>query len=96
MQTLTESMFYILLLLHKEKHGYQIMKEIDMMTEGRVKIGPGTMYSLLSRFEKENLIIKVSSEDGKKVYLVTELGKEIINVDFRRLKSMVKDAEGIL
>jgi len=72
------------------------MKEIDMMTEGRVKIGPGTMYSLLSRFEKENLIIKVSSEDGKKVYLVTELGKEIINVDFRRLKSMVKDAEGIL
>ena len=46
-QTLTEQMFYILLCLTREQCGVDIMERVREMTEGRVVIGPGTLYSLL-------------------------------------------------
>ena len=51
-QTLTEPMYYILLSLLRDNHGYGIMQMVEELTEGRVAIGAGTLYSLLGRFEK--------------------------------------------
>ena len=75
LKTLTEPMYYILLCLLKPMHGYGIMQRIDEITGGRVKVGPGTLYALISRFEKEEIVIKVSSDNGKKTYILTEKGK---------------------
>ena len=66
-KALTQPMYYILLSLKESRHGYEIMQYIDWLTDGRVKVGPGTLYSLLSRFEEDDYIEMVSSEDGKKV-----------------------------
>lgn len=56
LKTLTEPMYYILLTLIDPQYGYGIMREVDRRTLGRVKIGAGTLYSLLSRFEEEGII----------------------------------------
>lgn len=91
LKTLTEPMYYILLCLLNPMHGYGIMQRIDEITKGRVKVGPGTLYALISRFEKEEIVIKISSENGKKTYTLTEKGKEILNDEYDRLNQLVND-----
>ena len=56
LDTLTEQMYYVLLSLTEERHGYGIMQYVSELTRGRVAIGAGTLYALLGRFEKEGLI----------------------------------------
>lgn len=93
LKTLTEPMYYILLCLLKPMHGYGIMQRIDEITVGRVKVGPGTLYALISRFEKEEIVIKVSTDNGKKTYILTEKGKEILINEYNRLNQLVSDGE---
>ena len=52
-ETLTVQMFYILLVLYHPLCGLEIMNEVDELTRGEIKIGAGTLYALLPRFEKE-------------------------------------------
>jgi len=96
LQNLTEPMYYVLLSLLQPIHGYGIMKKVDKVTKGRVKVGAGTLYSLLSRFEKEEIVKKVSSEEGKKIYVLTKKGFEILEEEHRRLKELVADGELLL
>lgn len=90
-QTLTEPMYYILLSLTEERYGYEIMQIIMERTKERVKIGPGTLYTLLSRFEKEELIKQVSDNGRRKTYLITETGRKLLMEEYNRLKSLVED-----
>lgn len=91
-QALTQSMYYVLLSLKDERHGYEIMQYVDWLTDGRMTIGPGTLYSLLSRFEEDAYIKMVSSEDNKKTYLITETGKERLDAEIQRLELLLADA----
>lgn len=92
---LTQPMYYILLSLKEKRHGYEIMKYIETLTNGRVKVGPGTLYSLLSRFEEDGIIDMVSNEDNKKTYLITTTGKEVLNEEIERLELLLKDANTV-
>lgn len=96
LQNLTEPMYYVLLNLTKPIHGYGIMKKVNEMTCGRVKVGAGTLYSLLSRFEKEDIVIRVSTVENKKNYVLTEKGKDILCQEHKRLKQLVEDGDIIL
>lgn len=96
LQNLTEPMYYVLLCLRKPIHGYGIMQKIDEITNGRVKVGPGTLYNLISRFEKENIVIQVDSDKNKKTYQITEKGQEILDEEWNRLKQLVDDGERIM
>lgn len=89
-------MYYILLSLMEERHGYEIMQYIDWLTDGRVKVGPGTLYSLLSRFEDDGYIDMVSDEDNKKTYIITELGKGVLDKEIDRLSLLLKDARSVM
>lgn len=93
LQTLTEPMYYILLSLYEENYGYEIMESVKEISNNRVEVGPGTLYPILSRFEKEEIIKLVSREDRRKTYLITDLGKEILEEELSRLKSLVTDGE---
>lgn len=96
LQTLTEPMYYILLTLTKERHGYEIMQMIEEYTNGRVVVGPGTLYALLSRFQSKGFI-RLTSDDGRrKTYIITQLGRELLDEEFNRLNQLVKDGERIL
>lgn len=96
LKTLTEPMYYILLTLTDPQHGYGIMQEVDKLTEGRVKIGAGTLYNLLSRFEEEDIITQISEENRKKIYRITDKGLNILKDEYGRLKQLVSDGEDIL
>lgn len=95
-KALTQPMYYILLSLMEERHGYEIMQYIDRLTDGRVKVGPGTLYSLLSRFEDDGYIDMVSDEDNKKTYIITELGKGVLDKEIDRLSLLLKDARSVM
>lgn len=96
LKTLTEQMFYILLVLIDENHGYGIMQKIAEITENRVLVGAGTLYSLLSRFESEGIIEQVREENRKKIYKLTPKGEGILNEELNRLTRLVADGNKFL
>jgi DNA-binding PadR family transcriptional regulator len=96
LQNLTEPMYYMLLNMLTPIHGYGIMQKVNEMTDGRVKVGAGTLYALLSRFEKEDIVKKTKEVDSKKNYIITKKGKEILFAEHKRLKQLVSDGEGLL
>jgi len=95
-QTLTEQMFYILICLTQERCGVDIMKKVEGLTNGRVVIGPGTLYSLLDKFVKEKIIIETKIENRKKNYIITILGKEMLEKEYIRLAKLKKDYERLV
>lgn len=97
LETLTEQMYYVLLALSRESlHGYGIMQSVSQLTNGRVIIGAGTLYALLSRFEEEKLIVLTDSKDSRKYYALTEDGQQTLENEFQRLRHLVADGEALL
>ena len=95
LDTLTEQMYYLLLALHEPGHGYAIMERVREMTGGRLQIGPGTLYTLLGRFEAEGLIQLNYAVDNRKIYRLTDLGRQILEQEYERLRQLVADGEAI-
>lgn len=90
-QTLTEQMFYILLCLQQECCGVDIMDKVRLMTEGRVAIGPGTLYSLLESFQNEGFIQETRVEGRKRSYQITVKGRLRLEEEVQRLKRQTED-----
>ncbi|MBE6955515.1 MAG: PadR family transcriptional regulator [Ruminococcaceae bacterium] len=94
LESLSEAMYYILLALRGgEKCGTDIAKYIEDRTAGRVKAGPGTLYTILSKFEKEKLIQETEVEGRKRTYRITAKGIIALQDEIERLKLCLKDAE---
>ena len=96
LETLTEQMFYVLLALRQERHGYGIMQAITALTEGRVNIGAGTLYALLERFEKDGLIRFTRTEENRKYYQLTEAGEQALEAEYQRIRQQAADWERIM
>ena len=90
-QTLTEQMFYILLCLQRECCGADVMERVRTMTEGRVVIGPGTLYSLLESFCTEGFIRETKVEGRKRSYIITPQGRARLEEEVRRLVRQTED-----
>jgi DNA-binding PadR family transcriptional regulator len=88
---LTEATAYILLALIEPLHGYGVMQKVEAMSEGTVKIGPGTLYGAFSVMEREGLILKVAEEDRRKSYLLTEKGRLVLKEHIRRSELLVRN-----
>lgn len=94
---LTDSAFYILSSVIEEKHGYLIMKTIEDLTNNEVVIGPASLYTTLKKLLKAGLIeIKEASDENKKVYKITEMGREMLANEIERKKRMIGFAEYFL
>lgn len=88
---MTETGFYILFCLQKEMHGYNITQMVKEITEGQVEIGPGTMYGTLGKMEKDGLIEFVREEEKRKLYKITPVGKEVLQLEIARIKRLYKN-----
>ncbi|CDG01178.1 Putative Transcriptional regulator PadR family protein [Clostridium chauvoei JF4335] len=95
-QNLTEPMYYILMSLINERCGVDIMADVDSISKGRVKVGPGTLYALLGKFEKENMIRETEVIGRKRSYIITEKGLEILREEYKRLLILVDDGKMLL
>ena len=90
---MTETAFYILLCLRRPSHGYGIVQKVEKLTEGAVRLAPGTMYGSLSKMEKDGLIRFIREEDKRKIYQITELGLEVLQIEFERIKRLYTIAQ---
>lgn len=96
LDTLTEPMYYVLLSLTQERHGYGIMQYTEELTGGRVRLGAGTLYTLLARFESEGLLRATREEEKRKYYLLTDAGRSTLEDEFERLRRQVADGAQVL
>ena len=91
---MTESGFYILFCLQTPQHGYGISQQVRKLTSGAVTIGAGTMYGTLSKMEKDGLIRFYSEEDKRRLYRITELGREVLETEIKRIERLYKNSKG--
>lgn len=90
---MTETGFYILLCLQKPNHGYGIVQKVEQMTEGEIRLAPGTMYGSLSKMEKDGLIRFVKEDEKRKIYQITELGREVLQLEKKRIERLYRNAK---
>ena len=90
-RTLTEQMFYILLCLRQECCGMDIMEQVKEMTNGRVVVGPGTLYHLLEQFCDADMIRETKAEGRRRSYLITRQGMEALASEIERMEAMMAD-----
>lgn len=91
---MTEPSFYILLSLVHENHGYGITQVVKELTNGDLTISTGTMYGSLFKMEKDGLIRFMREEEKRKLYHITELGIEVLNLEKARIKRMYHNIQG--
>lgn len=90
---MTETAFYILLCLKKPNPGYGIVQTVEKMTDGEVRLAPGTMYGSLSKMEKDGLIQFIKEEDKRKIYQITNLGSEILQIELKRIERLYRNSQ---
>ena len=90
---MTETAFYILLCLQKPNHGYGVVQKVEKLTGGTIKLAPGTMYGSLSKMEKDKVIKFIKEEDKRKIYQITELGSQVLELELQRITRLYKIAQ---
>jgi DNA-binding PadR family transcriptional regulator len=99
-QPLTPAVFHILLsLADGEKHGYGIMKNVEIQTHGRIKMGPGTMYGSIKRMLAAGLIEETEErpdpeldDERRRYYKLTAAGRKVAVAETQRLTQVLKIA----
>ena len=98
--TLTEPMYYVLLSLLEPRCGTEIMARVGEISRGRLVIGPGTLYTMLAKFEENGLIALVPPSPGesgkRKIYEMTAKGVSLLRQEYSRLKRQAEDGKAIL
>lgn len=94
---LTETIYYVLLALKEPAHGYAIMQKVEELSGGQVRLAAGTMYGAIENLQKKNLIMSLPSDDPRrKMYTITDLGREVLYADYQRMKYMLLTTEQVL
>ncbi|MEI6578116.1 MAG: helix-turn-helix transcriptional regulator [Eubacteriales bacterium] len=94
---LTEAVYYILLSLYTPMHGYGIMQTVKELSNQRVNLGAGTLYGAINTLLEKNWIIAIEGEKDsrKKEYMISTLGKSMIQGEIERLHELIANGEKI-
>ena len=105
---LREPTFFILLSLAQgEKHGYAIMKDVESLSGGKIKLSTGTLYEALARLLDQELIQRLDAPEqedeirteekhpGKprKAYRLTHFGRRVLEAETARMQNLVAAAQ---
>lgn len=94
LETLSEPMFYVLMALRRRALcGVEIVHWIGETTGGRMTLGPGTLYTILSKLMEEQMIREVSVEGRKRTYELTDAGRTLYDTECARLRRCIRDAD---
>jgi DNA-binding PadR family transcriptional regulator len=82
-----------------KRHGYRIMQEVERLTGGQIRLGPGTLYRSIQRMVVDGLIEELddpeaSEHERRRVYRLTPFGRRVAEEEARRLATLVKAARG--
>ena len=97
---LTPAVFHILLaLLDSDRHGYGIMQEVSLCTEGKLRLGPGTLYRSIKQMLSEGLIVELDErpdpsldDQRRRYYHITDSGKRVLKAESERLEHLLRVA----
>jgi DNA-binding PadR family transcriptional regulator len=97
---LTPLAFQVLLALADEaRHGYGIIREVEVRTDGLIRLRSGSLYTLLQRLLAATLIAESAEraapeedDERRRYYAITELGRGVLSAEARRLESAVTEA----
>ncbi len=92
---MTETTYYTLLAVTEPRHGYAIMQYVSGLTKGRIVLGTGTLYTMVGRLAADGIVVTVPT-DGKKAYLITDIGMELLCEETERIKKQLADGESVL
>ncbi|MGM9925466.1 MAG: PadR family transcriptional regulator [Bacillus sp. (in: firmicutes)] len=95
-EILTDPTYYILLTMIEPIHGYGIMQKIEQLSKGTMAIGPASLYTILKKLKNAGLIDLIPSDDRRKIYMLTDKGKEILQKDIERRIIMVEQGKKAL
>ena len=96
LQTLSEPMYYVLMALTKELYGTEIMNEVKRLSGGRIKIGPGTLYTMLDKFYTADLIERTNLSLATTRYIITAEGKRVLKEEYERLNTLILDGKDVM
>jgi DNA-binding PadR family transcriptional regulator len=94
---LSPAVFHMLLaLVDAERHGYGIIKQVEGHTEGRVRLGAGTLYGSIKRMLLEGLVVvsderpdRDADDERRRYYRLTDFGHRVVSAEARRLERLV-------
>ena len=97
---LTPAVFHILLALADgERHGYSIMQEVETSTEGKMRLGPGTLYGSIKRLLNDRMIVESDArpdpemdDERRRYYGLTSFGRRVAVAEAKRLAQLVMAA----
>lgn len=97
---LTPAVFHILLALaDSERHGYGIMQEVTLRTDGKIHMGPGTLYGSIKRMIGDGLIEESGErpdprldDERRRYYRLTNFGQRVAEAEAERLAALVRIA----
>lgn len=97
---LTEATYFILLsLVPGASHGYAMMKEVQRLSQGRVTLSTGTLYTAIKRLLEQGWIDRVEEDNGeangrqRKAYRLTDFGRRVLEAEVARLEGLVDAAQ---
>lgn len=98
---LSPAVFHILFAIGDgEKHGYAIMREVEESTDGKVRMGPGTLYGAVKKLLREGLIEETTggtcegpSNERRRYYRLTGFGSRVLHAELSRMRAILKAAE---
>ena len=97
---LTEATYWTLASLATARHGYAIMQTVAAASGGAVRLGPGTLYAVLAKLLQQKLIRRagesVSEGERRKEYMLTPLGRQVVELECERLESLARAGRQIL
>ena len=98
---LTPVVFHVLVALAEgDRHGYAIAREVERVTDGEIRMGPGTLYGSIQRMEASGLIEEsgprsadadtpAGGAERRRYYRITALGRQALRLEAERLERMV-------
>lgn len=89
---MTETAYYILLSLRQPRHGYGIIQHVEEITQGRIRLGSGTVYGTLTKMHRDGIITVFADEERKIIYKITDTGRELLEREVQRLKELYDNA----
>lgn len=92
---MTETAFYILFSFMEVRHGYDVMQHVQQLTKDRIKLGAGTMYGTITKMERDGLIQFLREDEKRKLYQITEAGRDILQREVERIKELYRNVEGL-
>ena len=93
---MSEQSFLLLLCLLEPCHGYGVMQMVANQSDGRINLGPSTVYTILYKMEQDGLIEVTAEVERRKVYVITSVGRQILEAEAMRINELSRFSNMVL